>query len=152
MTRPDSVDDADKVGLDALLAASPELAAVAASVRAFAAIMNERRGRRLLEPWMTAAPRHRRARAEILRHRAARRSGRHRQRAQPALELRCRRRHVNRIKMLNDKCTDARNPTYSAASSLPTTHLERSRNCARTIIGPSSRQHPILAGQSAVRI
>jgi hypothetical protein len=31
------------------------LAAVAVSVRAFATIMNERRGRRLLEPWMTAA-------------------------------------------------------------------------------------------------
>ena len=55
MTRPDRLDDADKAGLDAILAASPELAAVAASVRAFAAIMNERRGRRLLEPWMTAA-------------------------------------------------------------------------------------------------
>ena len=55
MTRPDRLDDADKVGLDAILAATPELAAVAASVRAFATIMNERRGRRLLEPWMTAA-------------------------------------------------------------------------------------------------
>ena len=47
--------DADKASLDAILAASPELAAVTASVRAFAAIMNERRGRKLLEPWMTAA-------------------------------------------------------------------------------------------------
>jgi hypothetical protein len=55
MTRPDRLDDADKAGLDAILAASPELAAVAVAVRAFAAIMNERRGRRLLEPWMTAA-------------------------------------------------------------------------------------------------
>jgi transposase len=55
MTRPDRLDDADKAGLEAILTASPELAAVAASVRAFAVIMNERRGRKLLEPWMTAA-------------------------------------------------------------------------------------------------
>ena len=53
MTSPDR--DADRASLDAILAASAELAAVAASVRAFAAIMNERRGRRLPEPWMTAA-------------------------------------------------------------------------------------------------
>jgi transposase len=44
-----------QASLDAILAASPELAAVTASVRAFAAIMNERRGRKLLEPLMTAA-------------------------------------------------------------------------------------------------
>jgi transposase len=55
MTSPGNLADADRVGLEAILAASPELAAVAASVRAFAAIMNERRGRKLLEPWMTAA-------------------------------------------------------------------------------------------------
>ena len=55
MTSPDQLDDADQASLDAILAASPELAAVTASVRAFAAIMNERRGRKLLEPWMTAA-------------------------------------------------------------------------------------------------
>ena len=55
MTSPDKLDDADRAILDAILAASPELAAVAASVRAFAVIMNERRGRKLLEPWMTAA-------------------------------------------------------------------------------------------------
>jgi transposase len=55
MTRPDRLDNADRASLDAILAASPELAAVTASVRAFAAIMNERRGRKLLEPWMTAA-------------------------------------------------------------------------------------------------
>jgi transposase len=55
MTSPDQLDDADKASLDAVLAASPELAAVTASVRAFAAMMNERRGRKLLEPWMTAA-------------------------------------------------------------------------------------------------
>jgi transposase len=55
MTSPDQLADADRAGLEAILAASPELAAVAASVRAFAAMMNERRGRKLLEPWMTAA-------------------------------------------------------------------------------------------------
>ena len=55
MTRPDRLADADKASLDAILAASPELAAVTASVRDFAVIMNERRGRTLLEPWMSAA-------------------------------------------------------------------------------------------------
>jgi hypothetical protein len=48
MTRPDRLADADGASLDAILAASPELAAVtAASVRDFAVIMNERRGRKL---------------------------------------------------------------------------------------------------------
>ena len=55
MTSPDNLDDAGRASLDSVLAASPELAAVTASVRAFAAIMNERRGRKLLEPWMNAA-------------------------------------------------------------------------------------------------
>jgi len=55
MTSPDQLADADRAGLDAILAVSPELAAVTASVRAFAAMMNERRGRKQLEPWMTAA-------------------------------------------------------------------------------------------------
>jgi hypothetical protein len=41
--------------LDVILVASAKLAAVAASVRTFAAMMNERRGRKLLEPWMNAA-------------------------------------------------------------------------------------------------
>ncbi len=54
MTRLGRLADTGKACLDAILAASPELAAVAASVRAFAAIMNERQGRKLLEPWMTA--------------------------------------------------------------------------------------------------
>jgi hypothetical protein len=40
--------------LQTILASSPELAAVTASVRAFAALMAERRGRDL-EKWMTAA-------------------------------------------------------------------------------------------------
>jgi transposase len=55
MTSPGNLADPDKASLDAILAASPELAAVAASVRAFAAIMNEKRGRKKLGPWMTAA-------------------------------------------------------------------------------------------------
>jgi transposase len=55
MTRPDKLAAADKASLDAILAASPELAAVAGSVRSFAEIMSERRGRTLIEPWMTAA-------------------------------------------------------------------------------------------------
>jgi transposase len=55
MTRPDQLTGTDKGSLDAILASSPELAAVTAAVRAFAAIMNERRGRKLLEPWMNAA-------------------------------------------------------------------------------------------------
>lgn len=54
MTRPDRLAGPDRASLDAILARSPELAAVTASVRAFAAIMNERRGRDL-EKWMTAA-------------------------------------------------------------------------------------------------
>jgi transposase len=55
MTRPDRLADADKASLEAILAASAELAAVTASVRDFAAIMAERRGRKRLEPWITAA-------------------------------------------------------------------------------------------------
>jgi hypothetical protein len=55
MTSPDQLADADKASLEAILAASPELTSVTVGVRAFAAIMNERRGRKLLEPWMTAA-------------------------------------------------------------------------------------------------
>jgi hypothetical protein len=43
MTRPDRLADDDRARLDAILASSPELAAVAASVRAFAALMNGRR-------------------------------------------------------------------------------------------------------------
>jgi hypothetical protein len=38
-----------------ILAASPELAAVTASVRDFALIMTERRGRKRLKGWMTGA-------------------------------------------------------------------------------------------------
>ena len=45
----------ERASLDAILRVSPQLTAVTESVRAFAVIMNERRGRTLLEPWMTAA-------------------------------------------------------------------------------------------------
>jgi len=55
MTRPGNLADADKASLDTILAASPELAAVTASVRGFAALMTRRRGRKQLEAWMTAA-------------------------------------------------------------------------------------------------
>jgi hypothetical protein len=54
MTRPADLDLADQASLDAILASSPELAAVTAHVRAFAAIMTGRCGREL-EQWMTAA-------------------------------------------------------------------------------------------------
>ena len=55
MTSPGQLTDADRASLDAILTASPELAAIAASVRVFAVMMNERRGRKLLEPWITTA-------------------------------------------------------------------------------------------------
>jgi transposase len=54
MTRPGTLDAGDQASLDALLDASPELAAVSARVREFAAIMTERRGQEL-EQWMAAA-------------------------------------------------------------------------------------------------
>ena len=54
MTRPGALPAGDQAGLDAILAASPELAALAQHVRAFATLMTERRGRDL-EAWMTAA-------------------------------------------------------------------------------------------------
>jgi hypothetical protein len=54
--------------------------------------MNERRGRRLLEPWMAAALATGEPALKSFVTRAARRPGRRRQRAQPALELRRRRR------------------------------------------------------------
>ena len=75
MTQPGRPADAEKASLDAILAASPELAAVTASVRDFAVIMNERSGRKLLEPWMTAVLAAGGARAPLLRHRPASRPG-----------------------------------------------------------------------------
>ncbi len=55
MTRPGQLEPAGKASLEAILAVSPELAAVAVSVRSFAAMMTERRGRKALEPRMPAA-------------------------------------------------------------------------------------------------
>ena len=55
MTSPANLADADSASLEAILDASPELTSVTESVRTFAAIMKERRGRELLESWMTAA-------------------------------------------------------------------------------------------------
>jgi transposase len=54
MTRPGNLDTEDQAHLDAILASSPELAAVTAHVRAFAALMTGRRGRDL-EQWMASA-------------------------------------------------------------------------------------------------
>ncbi|MFE7720827.1 transposase [Nocardia rhizosphaerihabitans] len=53
MTDPVNLDPADQRRLDAILDTSPELNSLAAHVRAFAAIMTERRGREL-EQWMTS--------------------------------------------------------------------------------------------------
>jgi transposase len=54
MTRPGSLTRHDRQRLDAILAASPDLAVLTGHVRGFAALMTERRGRDL-EQWMTAA-------------------------------------------------------------------------------------------------
>lgn len=54
MTRPGGLDPDEQASLDAILGSSPELAAVAVHVRAFAGIMADRRGRDL-EQWMTSA-------------------------------------------------------------------------------------------------
>jgi transposase len=54
MTRPADLNPADQASLDAILASSPELAALTAHLRAFATLMNHRQGRQL-EKWMTAA-------------------------------------------------------------------------------------------------
>ena len=55
MTRPGRLTDTGRTSLDAILAASPELAVVTASVCAFIHLVTERRGRTLPEPWMAAA-------------------------------------------------------------------------------------------------
>ena len=47
MTRPADLDPADQASLDAILASSPELAALTTHVRAFARLMTGRRGREL---------------------------------------------------------------------------------------------------------
>ena len=54
MTSPDRLGTDEQACLDAILASSPELAAVTAHVRAFAALMTGRRGRDL-EQWMASA-------------------------------------------------------------------------------------------------
>jgi transposase len=54
MTKPSVLDIGDQARLDAILASSPELAAVTAHVRTFAALMTGRRGRDL-EQWMASA-------------------------------------------------------------------------------------------------
>jgi hypothetical protein len=54
MTRPAGPNPADQASLDAILASSPDLAALTAHLRAFATLMNHRQGRQL-EQWMTAA-------------------------------------------------------------------------------------------------
>lgn len=51
MTQPANLDPDEQRDLDAILAASPELAALATHVRAFAEIMGQRRGRDL-QQWM----------------------------------------------------------------------------------------------------
>jgi hypothetical protein len=50
MTSPGDPASAVWASLKAILAASPELATVTPSVRAFDAVMNKLRGRKLLEP------------------------------------------------------------------------------------------------------
>ena len=54
MTRPGTLPAEEQASLDAILAASPELAAFTEHARAFATLMTERRGRDL-DDWMTAA-------------------------------------------------------------------------------------------------
>jgi transposase len=54
MTSPDGLDADEQACLNAIVASSPELAAVTAHVRAFAALMTGRRGRDL-ERWMASA-------------------------------------------------------------------------------------------------
>jgi transposase len=55
MANPGKLGDGDRTALDAILAASPELTAVAESVRAFAVIMTGLRGGTDLEDWMATA-------------------------------------------------------------------------------------------------
>ena len=53
MTRPDHLDPVGAADLASLLQASPRLAAAAAHVRSFAAIMTSRQGLLYLEDWLT---------------------------------------------------------------------------------------------------
>jgi transposase len=136
MTRPDRLADDDKASLGAILDASPELAAVA--VRAFAVIMNERRGRKLLEPWMNAAldtgdPALKSFVVGLRADQDAIANGFSLCWSSGAVEG-----HVNRIKMLKRQITDAPAPTCSAAaSSSPTKPEGLHQNCARAKIQPT---------------
>jgi transposase len=115
------------------LAASPELSAVAASVRAFAVIMNERRGRKLLEPWMTAAvatgePALKSFVTGLRADQEAVTSGLSLLWSSGAVEA-----TSTASRWSNDKCTDAPTPTcyFAAASSSPTSRRADHGNCAR---------------------
>ena len=77
----------DQARLDAIFAASTELAALTAHVRAFASLTTERRGRDL-EQWMTAAAASGEPALQNIRHRPARRPGRRHRRVHPPMEFR----------------------------------------------------------------
>jgi hypothetical protein len=139
MTRPDRLADTDKASLDAILAASPELAAVAASVRSFAQIMSERRGRKLLEPWMTAAlatgePALRSFVTGLRADQDAVTSGLSLPWSSGAVEG-----HVNRIKMLKRQMYGRASPDLLRRRVLLADLPERGShgNCARARIRPS---------------
>jgi hypothetical protein len=141
MTRPDRLADDDKASLDAILAASPELAAV----RAFAVIMNERRGSKLLEPWMNAAletgePALKSFITGLRADQDAVTNGLSLRWSSGAVEG-----NVNRLlRCSNGKCTDAQARTCSAAaSSSPTSPKADHGNRARATNGPPLTPWPV---------
>ena len=85
MTRPGDPDPGDQASLDAIVASSPELAALTTQVRASATMMTARRGRGT-RAGDNRGRRYRRARAHLLRYRPARRPGRGHRRADAAAE------------------------------------------------------------------
>ena len=87
MTRPGNLDTEGQGRLDAILASSPELAAVTAHVRAFAALMTARRGRDL-EQWMASAAATGEPALQSFIAGPARRPGRRHRRADSPVELR----------------------------------------------------------------
>jgi len=116
MTRPDRISATDRASLETILASSPELAAVTASVRGFAAIMTERRGRDL-EKWMTAAiatgePALRSFVTGLRADQDAVTAGLSLPWSSGVVEG-----HVNRIKMLKRQMYGRASPTCSAAAS-----------------------------------
>jgi transposase len=132
MTRPDRIAATDRASLETILASSPELAAVTASVRAFAAIMTERPGRDL-EKWMTAAiatgePALRSFVTGLRADQDAVTAGLTLPYSSGVVGG-----HVNRIKMLNARCTGAPAPACSAAASSSPTNPPKNDhgNCAR---------------------